>query len=89
MVGKSTRLEPPESFFFLIIWTALAALQFAGPFANLPSPRLPDRPRAREAGVRVGVLPVGPLNAGALPIDLTTEILRGHNAPGRSAVIQV
>ncbi|MDQ2921389.1 MAG: P1 family peptidase [Acidobacteriota bacterium] len=44
----------------LILTTTLPA---ARPFANHSALQVTNRPRAREAGVKVGVLPVGPLNA--------------------------
>lgn len=52
--------------------------------AQTPPSASPDnrRPRAREAGVRVGVLPVGPLNAITDVAGLTvghTTIIRGDN----------
>ena len=67
----------------LVLWTALlAAHPFAGPFANHSASQVTNRPRAREAGVRVGVLPVGPLNAitdiAGVAVGHTT-IIRGDN----------
>jgi len=35
----------------------------ARPFANQSAPQVANRPRAREAGLRIGVLPVGPINS--------------------------
>lgn len=52
------------------------------PFANGPVPQSGSRPRAREAGLRIGVLPVGPLNAitdiAGVAVGHTT-IIRGDN----------
>ena len=67
----------------LILWTALLpAGPLAGPFANHSPSQVSNRPRAREAGVRVGVLPVGPLNAitdvAGVAVGHTT-IIRGDN----------
>src|SRR5216684_7714093 len=67
----------------LILWTSLLlARPFAGPFANDSASQVTGRPRAREAGVRVGVLPVGPLNAitdvAGVAVGHTT-IIRGDN----------
>jgi len=67
----------------LVLWTALlAAHPFADPFPNHSASQVSNRPRAREAGVRVGVLPVGPLNAITDIAGLTvghTTIIRGDN----------
>src|SRR3989442_6330657 len=73
--------------FVLILWTALLPARqfagpFAGPFANHSPSQVTSRPRAREAGVRVGVLPVGPLNAitdvAGVAVGHTT-LIRGDN----------
>src|SRR5438128_6175342 len=73
--------------FVLILWTALLPARqfagpFAGPFANHSPSQITSRPRAREAGVRVGVLPVGPLNAitdvAGVAVGHTT-LIRGDN----------
>jgi D-aminopeptidase len=54
----------------------------ANPFSASPVPQEKRRPRIREAGVNVGVLPVGPLNAitdvGGVLVGHTT-ISRGEN----------
>jgi len=67
----------------LILSTALlAAHPFAGPFNNHSASQVTSRPRAREAGVKVGVLPIGPLNAITDIPGLTvghTTIIRGDN----------
>lgn len=67
----------------LVLWTALlAAHPFADPFPNHLASQVTNRPRAREAGVRVGVLPVGPLNAITDIAGVTvghTTIIRGDN----------
>src|SRR5687768_10170077 len=59
------------SFFVAVIFTL-----------NAPAQRREDRPRAREAGIRVGILPVAPLNAitdvGGVVVGHTT-IVRGEN----------
>jgi D-aminopeptidase len=43
----------------LLLTAALAAQLFAGPSVSQEK----RRPRAREAGIKVGILPIGPLNA--------------------------
>ena len=73
--------------FVLILTTALLAAHpfagpFVGPFADHSASQVTSRPRAREAGVRVGVLPVGPLNAitdvAGVAVGHTT-LIRGDN----------
>lgn len=84
---KKHPLKTALAVFVLILWTALLAARpfagpFAGPFANHSASQVSNRPRAREAGVRVGVLPVGPLNAitdvAGVAVGHTT-IIRGDN----------
>jgi D-aminopeptidase len=64
---------------FLVLNTSLF---FTHPFAHQSAPQVANRPRAREAGVRIGVLPVGPLNAitdvAGIAVGHTT-IIRGDN----------
>jgi D-aminopeptidase len=65
-----------------VLLLILGAQLFASPFSYpLPLQNTP-RPRAREAGVKVGILPVGPLNSitdvGGVLIGHTT-IMRGEN----------
>jgi D-aminopeptidase len=63
----------------LLLTTALLA---ADPFVASSIPQESQRPRTREAGIKVGVLPVGPLNAitdvGGVMVGHTT-IIRGDN----------
>ena len=80
---KKHRLRIAGVVFVLILWTVLLpAYPFAGPFADHLASQVSNRPRAREAGVRVGVLPVGPLNAitdvAGVAVGHTT-IIRGDN----------
>jgi D-aminopeptidase len=62
----------------LVLTTALLAHPFSGSFTSQEK----RRPRAREAGLKVGVLPVGPLNAitdvGGVMVGHST-IIRGEN----------
>jgi D-aminopeptidase len=62
-----------------LLMTALLAAQ---PFIGSSIPQERQRPRAREAGIKVGVLPVGPLNAitdvSGVMVGHTT-IIRGDN----------
>ena len=62
----------------LILTTALGPARFA----RQPIQQTANRPRASEAGVKVGVLPVGPLNAITDVAGVTvghTTIIRGDN----------
>jgi D-aminopeptidase len=65
--------------FFLTLATVLLA---APPSANHSAWQVATRPRARDAGVKVGILPVGPLNAitdvAGVAVGHTT-IVRGDN----------
>lgn len=65
-------------FCILLLTTALLAGQTF--ISSMPQDR--QRPRAREAGLKVGVLPIGPLNAitdvGGVMVGHTT-IIRGDN----------
>src|SRR6266850_4231429 len=89
---KKHPLKSAVVVFVLILTTSLlAAHLFAGPFANHSAAQVSNRPRAREAGVRVGVLPVGPLNAitdvEGVAVGHTT-IVRGDNIrTGVTAII--
>lgn len=69
--------------FGLILVLVFATTLFtAHPFPGSSIPQEKRRPRAREAGVNVGVLPVGPLNAitdvGGVMVGHTT-VIRGEN----------
>ena len=84
---KKHPLKSAVVVFVLILTTALLAPHplagpFTGPFANHSASQVSNRPRAREAGVRVGLLPVGPLNAitdvAGVAVGHTT-IIRGDN----------
>jgi D-aminopeptidase len=76
---KKHQLRSAGVVFLLILTTALPAAQ---PSYNHSISQVPNRPRAREAGIRVGVLPVGPLNAitdiAGVAVGHTT-IIRGDN----------
>jgi D-aminopeptidase len=60
----------------------LTATLFAAPFSGSGSSQEKRRPRVREAGINVGVLPPGPLNAitdvGGVMVGHTT-VIRGEN----------
>lgn len=64
---------------FLVLTTTLFS---AHPFPHQSAPQAANRPRAREAGVRIGVVPVGPFNAitdvAGIAVGHTT-IIRGDN----------
>ena len=80
---KKHSLKTAVVVFVLILWTSLLpAYPLAGPFANHPTSQVSSRPRAREAGVKVGILPVGPRNAitdvAGVAVGHTT-IIRGDN----------
>ena len=72
----SRRLSP---FLTLLLTTTLFA---AHPFSGSSVPQEKRRPRAREAGISVGILPVGPLNAitdvGGVMVGHAT-VIRGEN----------
>jgi D-aminopeptidase len=72
------RTTGPLVVFLLLLTTSLPAVR---PFAySIPQDK--QRPRARELGLKVGVIPVGPLNAitdvGGVMVGHTT-IIRGEN----------
>ena len=76
---KKHQLRTAGVVFVLILATALPA---AHPFSKHSISQVPNRPRAREAGLRVGVLPVGPLNSITDIAGVTvghTTIIRGDN----------
>src|SRR5688500_18832411 len=65
---------------FVLILTS--ALLVANPSSGPSISQVSSRPRAREAGVRVGVLPVGPLNSITAIAGVTvghTTVIRGDN----------
>lgn len=66
----------------LLLFLTTTTLFSAHPFANQSTPQIVSRPRSREAGVKIGVLPVGPLNAitdiAGVAVGHTT-IIRGDN----------
>lgn len=73
----SPSLRPLRKIAGLIFINILLAFTF-----QTPGQRREDRPRAREAGIRIGILPVGPLNAITdVPGVLVgqTTIIRGDN----------
>jgi D-aminopeptidase len=75
-----------------VIAVGLLALLFGSPFqAQSPKPIQENRPRAREVGVKVGILPTGPLNAitdvSGVAVGHTT-VIRGENVrTGVTAVL--
>src|SRR6266480_3446302 len=79
---KKHSLKTAVVVFVLILWTSLLpAYPLAASFANHPTSQVSNRPRAREAGVKVGILPVGPRNA----ITDVAGVAVGHSAaPGKS-----
>jgi D-aminopeptidase len=77
--GNTRRPRGLVPILTLLLTTAFLA---ADPFVASSIPQERQRPRAREAGIRVGVLPVGPLNAitdvGGVLVGHTT-VIRGDN----------
>jgi D-aminopeptidase len=54
--------RPHKTFGVVLILLLTTALLTASAFTNHSTSQIIRRPRAREAGVQVGILPVGPLN---------------------------
>ncbi len=77
--GVTQRLRASAVRLILLV---IAGLLTASPFITTNSQQDAQRPRAREAGIIVGVLPVGPLNAitdvSGVAVGHTT-IIRGDN----------
>jgi len=76
---RADRSRHPGLILVLLLTTTLFA---AHPFSGSSIPHEKLRPRAREAGISVGVLPVGPLNAITDVSDVMvghTTIIRGEN----------
>jgi len=74
--------RPFKTFGILLVLLLTTALLTARPFTNQSTTQINKRPRTREAGVQVGILPVGPLNAITDVIGVTvghTTIIRGDN----------
>jgi D-aminopeptidase len=75
---------PKSSLRTVVLVLFLSSTLFsAHPYANQPARhQVANRPRAREVGLRVGVLPIGPLNAITDIAGVTvghTTIIRGDN----------
>jgi D-aminopeptidase len=64
----------------LLLTTVFAALPFSG--SSMPQEKV--RPRVREAGINVGILPVGPLNA----ISDVSGVMVGHTTISRGENIR-
>jgi D-aminopeptidase len=84
MEGQLRRLpRPPLKTAGVVLLLLLATTVFsADPFANQSTLQVVNRPRVRQAGVKIGVLPPGPLNAitdiAGVAVGHTT-IIRGDN----------
>jgi D-aminopeptidase len=77
--NKKLRVDR-SSHLGLILILLLTTLVAANPFSGSSIPQEKRRPRVREAGINVGVLPVGPLNAITDVSGVTvghTTIIRG------------
>ena len=71
----TVKKKPHSSHLGLILILLLTTTLFAAhPFSGSSIPQEKRRPRAREAGINVGVLPVGPLNA----ITDVSGVVVGH-----------
>lgn len=85
---KKHQLKTAGVVFVLILTTALPATQ---PFSNHSIAQIPNRPRVREAGVRVGVLPIGPLNSitdiAGVAVGHTTIIRSDNIRTGVTAIL--
>ncbi len=79
---RGLKRHPLRTAGVVLVLLLTSALLAARPFADPSASQVTNRPRAREAGVRVGVLPVGPLNAitdiAGIAVGHTT-IIRGDN----------
>ena len=83
-VQRLTVKEKPHGYHLTLVLVLLltTTLFAAHPFSGSSFPQEKRRPRAREAGINVGVLPVGPLNA-ITDVDSVmvghTTVIRGEN----------
>ena len=85
------RKRSPGTAGIIVIALFTAAILAAQSPGNFPKSQTAPRPRARDAGVKVGILPVGPLNAitdvSGVMVGHTT-IIRGDNVrTGVTAVL--
>jgi D-aminopeptidase len=84
MEGQLRRLArpSPKTAGVVLVLFLTSSLFSAHPFANQSTQQSVNRPRARDAGVKIGVLPVGALNAitdiAGVAVGHTT-IVRGDN----------
>lgn len=79
---RGLKQQPLTTAGVILILLLSSALLTARPFLNDSSSQASRRPRAREAGVQVGILPVGPLNAITDVAGVTvghTTIIRGDS----------
>ena len=73
-VNKEGHLDIPRHLGLALILLLTITILAAHPFSGSSIPQEKRRPRAREAGINVGVLPVGPLNA----ITDVSGVMVGH-----------
>lgn len=73
-INKERRLERSCHFALALLLLFTSTLFAANPLSGSSTPQEKRRPRVREAGINVGVLPVGPLNA----ITDVSGVMVGH-----------
>ena len=73
-VNKERHLDRSRHLSLALVLLLATTLFAAHPFSGSSIPQEKRRPRAREAGISVGVLPVGPLNA----ITDVSGVMVGH-----------
>jgi D-aminopeptidase len=73
-VNKQRHLDRSHYLSLILVLLLTTAFVAAHPFPGSSVPQEKRRPRAREAGINVGVLPVGPLNA----ITDVSGVMVGH-----------
>jgi D-aminopeptidase len=84
IVNKRRHLDRSYYLSLILVLLLAAALVAAHPFSGSSIPQEMRRPRVREAGINVGVLPVGPLNA----ITDVSGVLVGHVIVSRGETIR-
>ena len=73
-VNRESRADRSRHLGLILVLLLTTTLFAAHPFSGSSIPQEKRRPRAREAGIIVGVLPVGPLNA----ITDVSGVMVGH-----------
>jgi len=83
-VNKQRHLDSSQYFTLALVLLLATTLFAAHPFSGSSVLQEKRRPRVREAGINVGVLPVGPLNA----ITDVSGVMVGHTTVMRGETIR-